>query len=427
MQTIQPNPFQLKSLLLAFAVLLMLSSAYAQKNTVTDKRAASFINYYNTGKIDSLYSILSDVALQKITLPALKAAVAQLKGGLGNLTKSEYFTYDKGAKVYIATFERSGPVLYINFDIADNVMGFFVAADQRDTPGTITIKTHAATIKGTLAMPDVTTPVPVVLLIAGSGPTDRDGNSALINGKPNYLLQLSDALKAQNIAVFRYDKRGVGQSITSVPTAEISFNNMIDDAGAIVRMLKGDKRFSKVIVAGHSEGSLIGMLVAEAEKADAFISLSGPVYPADVILKTQLKAGASPADYKRAVAIIDSVKVGNFTNQKMDAAFNTIFNSAVQPYLYSWMKYDPAKAISVLKIPALIVQGTNDIQISVNDAEALKKAYPAAQLKIIPQMSHILKVGPADKQQNAATYTQAGLPLHPELVPVLTNFINSIK
>jgi pimeloyl-ACP methyl ester carboxylesterase len=249
----------------------------------------------------------------------------------------------------------------------------------------------------------------------------------LVNGKPNYLLQISDALKVKNIAVLRYDKRGVGQSTTTIPAAEISFEDMVNDAIAIVKVLKEDKRFSKVIIAGHSEGSLIGMLAADIGKADAFISLAGAGFPADIILKTQFKAAASAVDYEKAVSIIDSVKAGSFTAQKMSAGFQSVFNAAVQPYLFSWMKYDPAKAISKLKVPLLIVQGTNDIQISVTDAETLKKAYPAAQLKLIPQMSHILKVGPADKQQNAATYTLSNLPLHPDLVPVLVEFVNGVK
>lgn len=427
MLTKRINPNQVKSLLISLITLLMLNTAFAQKNAVTDKKAANFVRYYNTDRSDSLYTLLSDLALEKITLPALKAAVQQLKGGLGNLLSSQFFGYQEGAKVYIATFERSGPVLYISFDVADNVAGFFVAADQRDTPGSITIKTRGAVIKGTLALPEVSKPVPVVLLIAGSGPTDRDGNSMLINGKPNYLLQISDALKANNIAVLRYDKRGMGQSTTTIPAADISFEDMVNDALAVLNTLKSDKRFSKVIIAGHSEGSLIGMLAADIGKADAFISLSGAGFPADVILKTQLKAATSAAEYAKAVSIIDSVKAGNFTRQKMNAAFKPIFNSALQPYLFSWMKYDPAKAISKLKVPALIIQGTNDIQISVNDAETLKNAYPAAQLKLIPQMSHILKVGPADKQQNAATYTLPDLPLHPDLAPALAEFINGVK
>jgi pimeloyl-ACP methyl ester carboxylesterase len=417
----------MKALLLSFILLLILSPCYGQKSIIAEQNAAKFITYFNAEKVDSLYTLLADEIKPKISLATLEGAVQQLKGGLGNLVKSEYFDGQQGKTVYIATFERSGPVLYINFDNTNKIIGFFVNADKREMPGSVTIKTANAILKATLSVPEVTKPVPVVLLIAGSGPTDRDGNSTLINGKPNYFLQISDALKLKNIAVLRYDKRAVGQSTTTKPIAEITFDDMVDDAAAIIKMLKADKRFSKVIVAGHSEGSLIGMLAAEREKADAFISLSGAGVPADIILKTQLKVESSAADYTRAVSIIDTIKAGNFTKQKLDGSFNTLFNPVLQHYLFSWMKYDPRKAISKLTIPVLIIQGTNDIQIKVNDAEALKKADPKAQLKLISGMSHILKVGPADRQQNAATYTMPGLPLHPDLIPIIFKFINSVN
>lgn len=413
--------------MLPFILVLMLGPAYAQKNAIADQRAAKFISYFNAGKVDSIYTLLADETKSKASLAVIGLAVQQLKGGLGNLVKSEYFGMLQGANVYLATFERAGPVLYISFDKANHIVGFFTGVDKREPAGSITVKTADAVLKGTLSVPQINRPVPVVLLIAGSGPTDRDGNSQLLSGKSNYFFQISDALKLKNIAVFRYDKRGVGQSTTAKPIADITFDDMVEDAVAIIKMLKADKRFSKVIVAGHSEGSLIGMLSSEREKADAFISLSGPGMPADVLLKTQIKAGASAVDYTRAALIIDSIKTGHFTKQKMDVAFNSLFNPTLQPYLYSWMKYDPRQAISKLTIPVLIVQGTNDIQVSVNDAKALKKADPSAQLKLLLGMSHILKQGPADKIQNAATYTQPDLPLHPDLVPILTAFIEGLK
>jgi pimeloyl-ACP methyl ester carboxylesterase len=414
----------MKSYLLSLIILLMLSPAYAQKSSIAEDNAAKFLKYFNAGRTDSLHTLLADDIKPKLPLAMLEGAVQQLKGGFGSLVACAYFEHHEGTAIYIATFERSGPVLYINFDNASKVIGFFMNVDKRETPGSVTFKTANAVLKGTLSLPEMTVPVPVVLLIAGSGPTDRDGNSTLVNGKSNYFLQLSDALKQKNIAALRYDKRAIGQSTTTKPIKDITFDDMVDDAAALVKVLKTDKRFSKVIVAGHSEGSLIGMLAARREKADAFISLSGPGLPADVMLKTQLKVAFPADDYARAVSIIDSIKAGNFTKQKVGGSFDALFNQAVQPYLFSLMKYDPRQEISKLTIPVLIVQGTNDIQVSVKDAEALKKAGPNAQLRLIPGMSHILKAGPADRLQNAATYAMPDLPLHADLVPILFQFIN---
>lgn len=417
----------MKLILLPFIALLIISSAYAQNNIVDQQNTTKFIGFFNAGRTDSLYDLMDDEIKPKLSPATLAVAVGQLKNNLGNLEKSEYFGANQKLNVYIATFNRPGPALYINFNSTNKIVGFFVDQDKREAAGSVTIKTTDAVIKGTLSVPDVAAPVPVVLLIAGSGPTDRNGNSELINGRSNYFLQISDALKQKNIAVLRYDKRAVGQSTTTKSAAEISFEDMVSDASAIVKMLKADKRFSKVIVAGHSEGSLIGMLTAEQEKADAFISLSGPANSADVALKTQLKTRLPAADYAKATLIIDSIKAGNFAKQKMMPEFNMLFNPTVQPYLHSWMQYDPQKAINKLKIPVLIIQGTNDMQVSVGDAEALKKARPGAQLTLIPGMSHILKAAPADKIQNTATYTMADLPLHPDLIPTLFQFINNIK
>lgn len=418
----------MKSFLLSFIALLVFSTAYAQKNVVTDRLAVKLITYFNTGETDSLYTLFADEVKPQLPLTTLNAIVQQFKNGFGSLIKSEYKGVQNGENIYMIAFEKPGIVLYVAFNNNDKIDRFFKGVvDVPETPGDITVKTTSAILKGTLSVPQTTTPVPVVLLIPGSGPTDRDGNSQLSNGKSNYFLMISDALKLKNIAVLRYDKSGIGQSTTTKATKDVTFEDQVDDAAAMVKMLKADKRFSKVIVAGHSEGSLMGMLVSGREKADAFISLSGSGVPADVILKTQIKAGAPADDYAKAALIIDSIKAGNFTKQKMDPNFDMLFNPALQPYLHSWMKYDPFQAISKLTIPVLIVQGTNDIQVSVDNAQLLKKADPNAQIKLIPGMSHILKEGPADRLQNFATYDKPDLPLHPELIPALVSFIDGLK
>lgn len=418
----------MKLLLLPFILLVMLSPVYAQKSPVTDRLTINLIKYFNAGETDSLYTLFADEIKPQLPLTTLNAAVQQFKNGFGSLVKGEYKGAQNGENIYMIAFEKPGVVLYVAYNTAHKITRFFKGTvEVPNEPGSVTVKSADAVLKGTLSVPETTQPVPVVLLIAGSGPTDRDGNSQLVSGKSNYFLQISNALKLKNIAVLRYDKRGVGQSTTAKAAADITFDDMVNDAVAIIKILKGDKRFSKIIIAGHSEGSLIGMLAADREKADAYISLSGAGVPADVILKTQIKAGVSATDYAKAALIIDSIKAGNFTKQKIDQRFEGLFSTAVQPYLYSWMKYDPRQAISKLTIPVLIVQGTNDIQVSADDAQLLKKADPSAQLKLITGMSHILKEGPADRQQNAATYTRPDLPLHPELIPTLTAFISGLK
>jgi pimeloyl-ACP methyl ester carboxylesterase len=406
---------------------LTILTSFAQDHAITDGFANKFVSYYNNGKVDSIYTLLSDAGKAKITNAALVTATLQLKGALGDIKSCEFYKENNGANSYIATLDKSGPVLYVTFTKANKLAGFFTDADKRELPGAITVTTPDAVLKGTLTVPDVKQKVPVVLLIAGSGPTDRDGNTKSAGVNPNTYLQISEALKQKNIAVLRYDKRMVGQSTSTKAVAELEFNDFVDDAVALVKFLKADARFSKIIIAGHSEGSLIGMLVCQRENTDGFISLAGAGVGADGTLKNQLKDKLSADNYKKGSLMIDSIKAGQAVKQKLTLWSMGLFDPSLQPYLHSWMQYNPQKEIAKLTVPAFIVQGSTDIQVGIDDALLLKKAQPKARIKLINGMSHILKEGPADNAENMATYTKSDLPLHPELIPAIAAFIESIK
>ncbi|HEY9534157.1 MAG TPA: alpha/beta hydrolase, partial [Mucilaginibacter sp.] len=258
------------------------------------------------------------------------------------------------------------------------------------------------------------------------GPTDRNGNTVQMGIKPNTYLLLANAFKQNNIATLRYDKRLVGQSTATRTQAQTAFEDMINDAVSCIKFLKADGRFSKIIIAGHSEGSLIGMIACQREKVDGFISLAGAGFPLDQVLERQIKVSA-PGLYDKVVPIVDSIKAGQRVKQKLDPGFETIFGASLQTYMHSLFQYKPQQEIAKLTVPVLIVQGTTDIQVSLADAFNLKEVKANARFQIVNGMSHILKQGPADRQQNAATYNKPDLPLHPELVPVLVSFIKSIK
>jgi len=416
--------YSLSSFILSFLVF----QAFAQHQQ-TDVLAEKFVKYYNTTQTDSLYSLFSEDVKKALPLSNLGLAIQQFKGPLGTLLKSEFLQETTQAKSYVAKFEKSDVVLYLHFNKQNQLAGFFTGADKRqpEEPGSITVKTSDATLKGTLSVPGTGKKIPVVLLIPGSGPTDRNGNSIMINGKPNYFLKISEALKSQNIAVLRYDKRGIGQSSTTKTETELRFEDNVKDAVALINFLKKDARFSKIIVAGHSEGSLVGMLACKQAGADAFISIAGAGYPIDEILKTQFKTAVPPADFRTAVSLIDSVKRGLPIQTPQSPNLASTFRQSVIPYIHSWMQYKPQDEISKLKMQILILQGDNDIQVSTDNALQLKKACPQAQLKIIKGMSHILKEAPADRTQNLATYSNSNLELHPQLIPALSGFINGIK
>lgn len=282
----------------------------------------------------------------------------------------------------------------------------------------ITLQTKTGEIFGTLTTPEKFDRIPVALIIAGSGPTDRDGNNPMM--KNNSLKILASELSKNGIATLRYDKRGIAESKTAGKSeTELRFDDYVNDAKEWIQLLKHDKRFSKVIVIGHSEGSLIGMIAGTT--ADKFISIAGAGQSADKIIKEQLST--QPKEVQDlSFPMIDSLKNGK-TIDNVPPMLNSLFRPTVQPYMISWFKYDPQNEIKKLSLPTLILQGTNDIQVSVEDAKRLSNANPKAELVLINDMNHILRVIEGDKQANIATYTKGDLPIANELVKSITTFI----
>lgn len=289
----------------------------------------------------------------------------------------------------------------------------------------ITLNTQTGDIHGKLMLPESNTPCPVVIIIAGSGPTDMDGNSIGTGLTNNSLLYLARELAANGIASVRYDKRGIGKSSAAgTKEEELRFDHYIDDAAAWADKLAGDARFSKVVIAGHSEGSLIGMVAAKRNKAvKGYVSISGCGSPAYEILEKQLQS--QPAQIqKESAEICKELREGR-TVAQVPFYLAALYRQSVQPYLISWFAYNPAVEIAKLNIPVLILQGDKDIQVGVEEAEKLHAAHPSSSLYIIKEMNHVLKHCDTMQQMaQLATYSKPELPIKPELVSHIVEFVN---
>lgn len=297
----------------------------------------------------------------------------------------------------------------------------------------VTVNTTTGELSGTLELPSLTSPLPMALIIAGSGPTDRDGNSAGLPGKNDSLKLIATGLSAHGIASLRYDKRGIAASATAmVDEAAHRFETMIADAVSWLKMLQADPRFKQIFVIGHSEGSLIGMAAAKDVGIDGFISLEGSGYLAQQTILTQLGAQLPPPLLSDVQAVINRLVAGEEVTSLPESlsripAIATMFRSSVQPYLISWFQYDPAELLATLTIPILIIQGTADLQVSLNDANRLVAANSLAKLALIENMNHVCKTVPAnDPQANLAAYSNPNLPLASGLIESITSFVMQV-
>ncbi len=282
--------------------------------------------------------------------------------------------------------------------------------------------TSSGDLAGTLLLPQSGKIFKLVVIQAGSGATDRNGNSGNAL-KANCYRLIAEELSKRNIATLLIDKRGIAKSAAAIKSeATLRFDDYADDLAGWVSFIKKDKRIGKIFIAGHSEGSLVGMLAAQKEKVNGYISIAGAGESIDKIITWQYAQ-----QLPQAAVVVDSLFTRMKNGQKLDVVppyLLSIFRPSVQPYILSWMLHDPCVEIKKLTIPILILQGTTDIQVEVKEAEMLKACKPTAKIEIITGMNHILKEAPQDRTKNLATYTNETLPLMPGLVDLIAAFVN---
>ena len=198
-------------------------------------------------------------------------------------------------------------------------------------------------IHGTLINSNELSPF-LAIIIAGSGPTDRDGNNSSM--KSNYLKMLAEELNKNGISSFRYDKRGVSKSLGDIKSPnEIQFLDYVNDAKSIINHFKDIKKYKKIVIIGHSEGSLIGMLASKSI-ADGFISIAGAGVDYLKLIQRQL---SNRAPYIKSMSdpIIEQLKKNNLVDS-VPPLLNNLFGNNIQRFLIDASSYNPAVEISKL-------------------------------------------------------------------------------
>jgi alpha-beta hydrolase superfamily lysophospholipase len=236
------------------------------------------------------------------------------------------------------------------------------------------------------------------------------------------LKKLAESLSERGIATFRYDKRVVKQLRTRNLDKNIRFDDFVTDAKSVINHFKST--YSNLIVAGHSQGSLVGLLTLDAG-ANGFISLAGAANSIDQIILEQISKSAPffTADTKR---VLDLLKSGQTTTD-FPPALSSIFNLDLQPFMSNWMQYNPKDLIKKLEIPVLIINGTKDLQVAITEAQQLKEAKEEAQLEIIENMNHLLFEINGDDLVNSKSYNDNSYVVMPQVIEIITAFIKKEK
>ena len=246
---------------------------------------------------------------------------------------------------------------------------------------------------------------PAVLLLAGSGPEDRNGDDAKDGQRSQTLKLIAEGLAEQDVTSLRIDKRGVGASTPATPPArDLRIGMFVDDAVSWARFLRVQPGVRCVVILGHSEGALIAALAAQRVKTCGVVSVSGAAHDLGAVIIVSLRAGKPVSDVTPALA--------------------RTFGPEVQAYEMSMINIDPVAELAKVKAPVLVLQGDNDLQDNVGDAKSLA-ARPGAKLVVLKGVNHVLKVAPTDMVGNFMTYANPNLPLAPGVASAIVAFVGA--
>ena len=280
-------------------------------------------------------------------------------------------------------------------------------------------------LRGSLMLPDTGNRYPVVLFIPGSGPVDRDGNLTNLPGKSDAYKLLATVLADSGVASLRYDKRGIGDSGSKAFREDsVRFEHFIGDAVAWVQKLRQDQRFTHIYLLGHSQGGLVALLTAQQIPVDGVILVAPQPLPVDQLILQQMKQRA-PFLVPATQRILDSLRAGHLVDS-IPPLLLSLFRPSVQPFIQSWMRYDPRTEIQKVGVPILVLCGTTDLQVRCEDVRAFATRNAGAEYEEIPAMNHLMKhIETTDLAIQQKSFVDPSIPLAPGLLKQIVNFIRA--
>ena len=274
-------------------------------------------------------------------------------------------------------------------------------------------------IYGSIVEPKSRSNSSLVIFIGGSGPIDRDGNQSFM--KCDMFKKLAYSLSKKGISSFRYDKRVVTQIRKGKLDKKITFNDFVSDAIAIIDFF--ESKYNSIVIAGHSQGSLVGLLSIK-EGVSGFISLSGAGRTIDMVIEDQISKTAPMLleDTKNIFKILRSGKI----TEDFPLPLYSLFNIEIQPFMISWMQYDPKKIIAKIPIPSLIINGDNDLQVDEEEAKLLYNSAQNSKILIVKKMNHVLVEIEGDELKNVKSYNNPELKISEIVIEKIAEFIETL-
>ena len=291
-----------------------------------------------------------------------------------------------------------------------------------------TIRSGTLGLAGTLTVPrGVTGSVPVAVIIAGSGPTDRNGNSVM-GIRPNSYAQLAWRLAERGIATLRYDKRGMPGTQGTFDIRQMTLDDFAGDARAAAESLARDARFSRVVLVGHSEGASLALIAArQGAPVAGVVHVSGLGRALGAVMREQLSRQFDSATLVRYDTAMKYYLRGEQPTD-VPQPLAMLFVPVNQTFMRSLATFDPSAAIRAVRQPVLIVQGETDLQARVADAERLHAARPDARLVLIPETNHVLKhVADTTLAGQMGTYQDPSIPIVPDAARAIADWILALK
>lgn len=422
------NLNNMKKYLLLFAVCLNYFLP-AQAQTM-EKVATNFVEALTQKQFDKAYTYFDYQTKTHLTVEQV-AGIWQQMENLGGIPFHQMVITDQNAaerrlnadlifshKVISFAFSFTDS-LFINSFLTTGIKAKDTVVVLRDYEKAITIPVTRGKIEGTLIDAAAQKKPTLAIIVAGSGPTDRDGNN-LMGVQANAYKYLADALKDKNISSFRYDKRMVGRSNTFDANHYVKFEDYVQDLQSIIQYFS--KQYKEIVLIGHSEGSLIATMAAQGTLVHKIVALTPMSLSYGETLRAQLKSKVDNETYQSALDIIGSFEKG-FKPKSVPENLAALFNDDNMPFLISAMRYDPKVELRKLNIPVLLVSGENDLQVTPAWVKGLADDYKKGNYTEIKGMNHILKITPKDAEANFESYTNPEMPIAPTLIEKIISFL----